>query len=78
MIKTKRDIQCIWDGTLVGYIVKNEAATTEITTKIIALHGLLDNLNSMLPLVEKLINRHPSNSSYLLNERIIFIFCYRL
>ncbi len=63
-IITEFDIPCIWGGILKGILLKNDAAATgksgQITTKIIGTHGWLDNLNSMLPLAEKLINRHPS------------------
>jgi len=33
--------------------------------KIIGIHGYLDNLNSMLPLAEKLIDRHPDYEIYI-------------
>jgi len=65
-IITELDIPCIWGGILKGILLKNDAATTsksgQITTKIIGIHGWLDNLNSMLPLAEKLINHHPSET----------------
>lgn len=72
MNKTKRDIRCVWDGTLAGYIVKSDAATKENTIKVLALHGWLDNLNSMMPVVEKLIKNHPSN---LFSRLISRIYC---
>ncbi len=69
MIKTKRNIRCIWGGTLAGILLKNDRATTgkfeQTTAKIIGIHGWLDNLNSMLPLAEKLIDRHPSETHFL-------------
>jgi hypothetical protein len=59
---TKLNIPCVWGGHLAGILMKNYATTdiTKATTKIIGVHGWLDNLNSMLPLAEKLIERHPS------------------
>ena len=70
MIETKLDIQCIWGGTLTGVLLRNEATAADrsliSTTKIIAIHGWLDNLNSMLPLAKKLIDRHPSETSTLI------------
>ncbi len=69
MIRTKFDVPCIWGGTLVGFLLQNNATATDgfgqTTTKIIAIHGWLDNLNSMLPLAEKLIDRHPSETHFL-------------
>ncbi len=66
MIITKRDIPCIWGGTLAGILIKNDETVTgksgQSTTKIIGIHGWLDNLNSMLPLAEHLIKRHPSET----------------
>jgi hypothetical protein len=61
MIITKFDIPCIWGGTLVGVLLKNDITFGQTTTKLIGIHGWLDNLNSLLPLAEKLIDRHPSN-----------------
>jgi len=63
MIK-QLNIPCVWGGHLAGILLKNPAITavTKTTTKIIGIHGWLDNLNSLLPLAEKLIDHHPSNS----------------
>jgi hypothetical protein len=70
IIKTKRSIQCVWDGTLAGIMLTNDAATAgksdQTTTKVIAAHGWLDNLNSMLPVAEKLVNRHPSKTYFII------------
>ncbi len=65
---TKLNIPCVWGGHLAGILLKNYATTgvTKSTTKIIGIHGWLDNLNSMLPLAEKLIEHHPSK--FLLNQ----------
>jgi hypothetical protein len=69
VIRTEFNIPCVWGGTLVGILLKNDATVTgrfgQTTTKIIAVHGWLDNLNSMLPLAEKLIDRHPSETYFL-------------
>ena len=54
---TKLNIPAVWGGTLAGVLLKTHAA--KATKKIIGIHGWLDNLNSMLPLAEKLIDRHP-------------------
>jgi pimeloyl-ACP methyl ester carboxylesterase len=64
---TKLNIPCVWGGHLAGILMKNYATTdiTKATTKIIGIHGWLDNLNSMLPLAEKLIERHPNYEIYL-------------
>jgi hypothetical protein len=56
---TQLNIPCVWGGHLAGILLKNHAMATA-TTKIIGIHGWLDNLNSILPLAEKLINRHSS------------------
>ena len=64
MIKTPRNIRCIWDGTLKRIMLTNDAASIDkrerTSMKILAIHGWLDNLNSMLPLAENLINRRSS------------------
>ena len=60
---TERNIQCVWDGTLTGMLVKSDVASKETTAKIICAHGWLDNLNSMLPLAKKLVERHPSKTA---------------
>jgi len=59
---TQLNIPCVWGGHLAGILLKNPARTgvVKTTTKIIGIHGWLDNLNSMLPLAEKLVDRHPS------------------
>ena len=66
MSVTKLDIPCIWGGTLAGTLLKKSVtdpqASLQPTTKIVGVHGWLDNLNSLLPLAEKLIDRHPSRS----------------
>ena len=66
MIETKLDIPCIWGGILTGILLKNDTDKQERllqpTTKIIMIHGWLDNLNSMLPLAKKLLDRHPSET----------------
>lgn len=56
---TQLNIPCVWGGHLAGMLLKNPAVKT--TQKFIGIHGWLDNLNSMLPITEKLVNRHPSN-----------------
>jgi hypothetical protein len=69
MIITKLDIPCIWGGTLAGILLKNDETVTgrfeQSTTKLIGVHGWLDNLNSMLPLAKKLIERHPSETCFI-------------
>jgi hypothetical protein len=61
---TKVNIPCVWGGHLAGILLKNHPTTTvsKPTRKIIGIHGWLDNLNSIFPLAEKLINRHSSKS----------------
>jgi len=54
------DVPCVWNGKLTGFLLKNDEPSAGKTTKIICVHGWLDNLNSMLPLAQKLIERHPS------------------
>jgi hypothetical protein len=65
---TKLNIPCVWGGHLAGILLKNHTVTAlnKTTTKLIGIHGWLDNLNSLLPLAEKLIDRHPSNFGFLL------------
>ncbi|CAF0801055.1 unnamed protein product [Rotaria sp. Silwood1] len=69
MSPTQLNITCIWGGTLTGILLKNDVVTTgspsQKTTKIIGIHGWLDNLNSLLPVAEKLINHHPNYEIYL-------------
>ena len=66
LITQELNITTPWSGTLAGVLLKSSAATTdgvnEKTTKIIGVHGWLDNLNSLLPLSQKLIDLHPSKS----------------
>ncbi|CAF4589024.1 unnamed protein product [Rotaria sp. Silwood1] len=69
MILTEFNIPCVWGGTLAGVLLKNDIAATgkfnKITTKIIGIHGWLDNLNSLLPVAEKLIEHHSNYEIYL-------------
>ncbi|UJR15471.1 hypothetical protein I4U23_002414 [Adineta vaga] len=65
---TKCDVQCIWGGTLTGVILKSNTVENDKsgpTTKIIGIHGWLDNLNSLLPLAKQLLHRHPNYEIYL-------------
>ena len=78
MIITKLDISCIWGGTLKGVLLKNDATFGQTTTKIIGVHGWLDNLNSLIQIAEKLVDHHPSNSKSLLEEKSYFILFFRL
>jgi len=57
---TQVNIPCVWGGHLAGILMKN--STVKVTKKIIGIHGWLDNLNSMLPIAEKLIDRHPGTN----------------
>ena len=70
MIITNCSIQCVWDGTLAGIMLRHDAFVTgrfgETTTKIIGIHGWLDNLNSLLPLAKQLIDRHPSEIRFII------------
>ena len=72
MIKSKIDVSCIWGGTLAGILLKNGAVAAnglgQPTTKIIGIHGWLDNLNSLLPIAEKLVNRPPSTCLLKVNK----------
>ncbi|UJR15472.1 hypothetical protein I4U23_002415 [Adineta vaga] len=69
MAITKLDISCIWGGTLAGILLRNESALTrkigDTMTKIIGIHGWLDNLNSLLPLAKQLVDRNPNYEIYL-------------
>ncbi|CAF0933119.1 unnamed protein product [Rotaria sordida] len=69
MIITELNIPCVWGGILKGILLKNDTIVTseynKITTKIIGIHGWLDNFNSLLPMVEKLIDHHPNYEIYL-------------
>ena len=70
MNKTELNIPSIWGGTFIGYLLKNDTfSETTTTTKIICIHGWLDNLNSLLPLAEKLIDRHPSEIHFNSSEK---------
>lgn len=62
LMTTKINIPCVWGGHLAGILLKNQTVTTlkQTTKKIVGVHGWLDNVNSLLPLAEKLIDRHPS------------------
>ena len=61
---SKCNISCIWGGTLTGILLKNDIVTVkncqQAAKKIIGIHGWLDNLNSLLPVAEKLVTRQPS------------------
>ena len=74
IVVNERDIPCPWGGTLTGVLLRNQVTTSDrsltSTTKIIAIHGWLDNLNSMLPLARKLIDRHPSETSIVIRCNI--------
>ncbi|CAF1431968.1 unnamed protein product, partial [Didymodactylos carnosus] len=51
----KLSIPTVWGGQLSAKLFKtNDSSSNCLTTKIIGVHGWLDNLNSLLPLVEKL------------------------
>ena len=64
---TELNVSCVWGGILTGILLKNDRAINkdfnQTTIKIITLHGHLDNLNSMLPLAQKLIDHHPSKTA---------------
>ncbi|CAF4529183.1 unnamed protein product, partial [Rotaria magnacalcarata] len=51
-------------GTLAGILLQSDVEVTDRfnrpTTKIIGIHGWLDNLNSLLPISKKLIEHNPS------------------
>ncbi len=67
---TKLNISCVWGGHLAAILLKT--GVTKATKKIIGIHGWLDNLNSILPLAEKLIERHPGETYFLwFNKTII-------
>lgn len=59
----KLNIPCVWGGTLTGVLMRNATIVSKQTTKIIGIHGWLDNLNSLFPLAQKLIDHHPSKSN---------------
>jgi len=73
---TKLNIPCVWGGELAGILLKNH--TTAVTKKIVGIHGWLDNLNSLLPLAEKLVDRHPGKVLYLSKGIMMSLFCCRL
>ena len=66
-IRTEVNVECVWGGTLAGVLVRNEAVAMgrcrQTTMKMIGIHGWLDNLNSMLPLANRLVEHHPSEIS---------------
>ncbi|UJR15470.1 hypothetical protein I4U23_002413 [Adineta vaga] len=59
---TKISIPCVWGGHLAGILLKSHTATTfsQSTTKIVGIHGWLDNINSLLPLAKKLLHHQPN------------------
>jgi hypothetical protein len=71
-IITEFNIKCVWGGTLAGVLLRNDAVVMgrfgQTTMKIIGIHGWLDNLNSMLPLAKKLIERHPSETYFIVEH----------
>jgi hypothetical protein len=75
MTVTEFNVSCVWGGILTGILLKNDRAISEdfsqTTIKIIAPHGHLDNLNSMLPLAQKLIDHHPSKTNCITYETAI-------
>ena len=60
---SKLNIHAAWGGNLAGILLKN-SSVTKPTRKIIGIHGWLDNLNSMLPLAEKLVDQNPSELNW--------------
>jgi hypothetical protein len=73
MIITELNIPCIWHGTLTGILLKNDSAPNDRlsrpTVKIVGIHGWLDNLNSLLPVAKKLIERHPSKTALIVAKK---------
>ncbi|CAF3625067.1 unnamed protein product [Rotaria socialis] len=69
MIK-KLNIPCVWGGHLAGILLKNQstASPTKPIMKIIGVHGWLDNLNSLLPIAERLA-QHDANYEIYLYDR---------
>ncbi|CAF1466097.1 unnamed protein product [Rotaria magnacalcarata] len=69
MIVTELNIPCVWGGTLAGILLQSDVEVTDRfnrpTTKIIGIHGWLDNLNSLLPISKKLIEHNPTYEIYL-------------
>ncbi|CAF0736167.1 unnamed protein product [Didymodactylos carnosus] len=52
----KLSIPTVWGGYLSTILLKNDILLpNSVTTKIIGIHGWLDNLNSLLPLSERLL-----------------------
>ena len=78
MIKTELNIPSVWGGTFAGVLLKNDTFGETTTTKIICIHGWLDNLNSLLPVAEKLIDRHPSETHFSCTRSSSFLFLNRL
>ncbi|CAF3535952.1 unnamed protein product [Rotaria socialis] len=72
MFRTNVSIPCIWGGNLEGFVLKSDKAAdnggSNNTKKIICIHGWLDNLNSFLPVAEKLVTDGP-NYEILLYDR---------
>ncbi|CAF1619901.1 unnamed protein product [Rotaria magnacalcarata] len=64
MVRTTISIPCICSGNVEGVMIKNDTAAPndfdDGIKKIICIHGWLDNLNSFLPLAEKLVNDRPN------------------
>ena len=83
MIVTELNISCIWGGTLAGILLKNNAEAagrSDQTTKIIGIHGWLDNLNSLLPLAKQLLDHHPGKSNFItqINNMYILLLAVKL
>lgn len=60
--REKREIRCVSAGIISGLIIKSSPHDRP-TKKIIVLHGWLDNLNSMVPLAEKLAEHHEGKNT---------------
>jgi pimeloyl-ACP methyl ester carboxylesterase len=71
------NIKCVWGGTLTGVLLRNDAGARgkveQTTVKIIGIHGWLDNLNSMLPLAKILVERHPSEICFIIEQWLYFL-----
>ncbi len=72
MIVTEVNIPCVWRGTLNGILIKNDRVNQK-TMKFICIHGWLDNLNSLLPVAQKLVSRH-SSEIYFIYKKTAIIF----
>lgn len=71
---TKVNIPCVWGGQIAGILLKN-STNGGLTRKIIGVHGWLDNLNSLLPVTQKLLERHSSRSFHSIgNGSMIIMF----